>query len=94
MVVGSSRLISKIDWTILPQVFCCITPILFSEKVMNLDIFTNSTLYWGPQSQELNRKMLATARSLRRLRDLLPTPTKIALTQSFSPPFTMRMPVF
>lgn len=82
IVGGSSKLIYKINWTILPQVFCGNTPIPFSDMVKNLGIYIDSTLSWGSQLQELSCKIFAASGSLRRLRNLLPTFTKIALTQS------------
>lgn len=80
MVVGSSRMISKIDWTILPQVSFGSTLIPFSDK--NLCIYIDSTLSWGPQLQELSCKMFAAAEFMRRLRNLFPNSTKIVLIQS------------
>ena len=53
-----------------------------SDAVKNLGIYLDKFLSWGPQVQEVSRKVFASAASLRRLRNFLPCTTKIALAQS------------
>ncbi|KAJ8711529.1 hypothetical protein PYW07_014674 [Mythimna separata] len=82
IVVGSSRMVSRIDWTTLPQISFDNSIIPFSDKVKNLGIFIDKNFSWTAQLQEVSRKLYASAASLRRLRNFLPTATKIALAQS------------
>lgn len=82
IVVGSPYFISRIDWQLLPQIVFDGVYIAFSSKVKNLGIFIDRCLSWGPQMDEVSRRMFASASSLRRLRNFLPTATKTALAQS------------
>lgn len=82
IVIGSSRMISKIDWFRLPQVLFDGVPISISNTVKNLGIYIDRQLSWEPQIAEVSRKVFASAASLRRLRNFLPTTTKTALVQS------------
>lgn len=82
IVIGSSRMISKIDWFCLPQVIFDGNTISLSKTVKNLGVYLDSHLSWEPQLAEVSRKVFASAASLRRLRNFLPTATKTALAQS------------
>lgn len=82
IVVGSSRMVSRIDWFHLPQVILDGIHVHISDKVKNLGILIDRHLSWAPQIAEVSRKLFASAASLRRLRNFLPTTTKIALAQS------------
>lgn len=82
IVIGSSRMISKIDWFTLPQVLFDGTHIEVSESLKNLGVIFDRHLSWEPQLAETSRKLFASAGSLRRLRNFLPTSTKTALVQS------------
>ncbi|KAJ0170700.1 hypothetical protein K1T71_013472 [Dendrolimus kikuchii] len=82
IIIGSPRMIAKINWTSLPKITFESLEIAVSEKVKDLGILIDSTLSWGPQLQEISRKVFASAASLRRLRNFLPHATKIALAQS------------
>lgn len=82
IVVGSPYFISRIDWHLLPQISFDGTHVPYSSKVKNLGIFMDNNLSWGPQLDEVSRKMFASAFSLKRLRNFLPTATKVALAQS------------
>lgn len=81
-IIGSARTVSKINWASLPQVSFLSSNIPFSRDVKNLGIYIDSNLSWNKQLQEVSRKLFASAGSLRRLRNFLPTNTKIALAQS------------
>ncbi|CAK1591293.1 unnamed protein product [Parnassius mnemosyne] len=82
IVIGSSNMIGKSNLSQAPQVVFDGNFIPLSEKVKDLGIYIDSNLSWGPQIQEVSRKLFAAARSLNRLRNFLPTATKIALAQS------------
>lgn len=82
IIIGSSRMVSKIDWFRLPQVLFDGTSIQISDTVKNLGILMDKKLSWVPQIAETSRKLFASASSLRRLRNFLPITTKIALAQS------------
>lgn len=82
IIIGSSRMISKIDWFHLPQVVFEGIPIPFSETVKNLGIIMDRQFSWNPQISEVSRKIFGSAASLRRLRNFLPITTKTALVKS------------
>ncbi|CAG9791721.1 unnamed protein product [Diatraea saccharalis] len=82
MIVGSSRLLSRVDTQILPKVVFEGVDIPFSQTVKNLGVVMDGHLGWGPQLQSISRKLYASAALLRRLRNFLPTTTKVALAQS------------
>ncbi|CAH2099536.1 unnamed protein product [Euphydryas editha] len=82
IIIGSSKLVSRIDWSLIPPVIFNNTVINYSEKVKNLGVIFDSHLSWIPQLSELSRKLFAAIGSLRRLQYFLPLPTKIALAQS------------
>ena len=82
IIVGSSRLISKIDWTSLPQVEFDGAKVDISETVKNLGIIIDRELSWRPHLTNLSRRLFASSASLRRLKNFLPTATKVMLAQS------------
>lgn len=82
IIIGSPAYISKLDISKLPSVECNGVCVPFSESVKNLGIYFDSTLSWRYQVTEVSRKMFAASASLRRLRNFLPTATKISLAQS------------
>ncbi|KAG7295249.1 hypothetical protein JYU34_022246 [Plutella xylostella] len=82
IILGSSRLISKLDYGQLPAVLFDGVRIEYSKKVKNLGIIMDSCMTWMAQVGEVSRKVFASAACLRRLRNFLPTATKIALAQS------------
>lgn len=86
IIVGSSKLIPRIDFSLLPDVMFDGVHIPFSHQVKNLGIIIDRTLSWIPQIGEVSRKMFASMGSLRRLRNFLPLATKIALAQSLLMP--------
>lgn len=71
----------RFDWFCLPQVIFDGTHSMKIKAVKNLSVFIDRILSWGPQLAEVNRKMLASAGSLR-LRNFLPISTKIFLERS------------
>lgn len=75
-------MVSKIDWTALPQVSFDGTVIPFAKTVKNLGILMDCDLSWTSQLKEISRKLFASAACIRRLRNFLPFATKVALAQS------------
>lgn len=82
IIIGSSRLISRIDRASIPKIMFGGISVPFSTEVKNLGIIFDSCLSWGPQLQSVKRKLYGSAAALRRLRNFLPTATKVALAQS------------
>lgn len=82
IIVGSSRMVSRIDWSSLPNVTFDGVSIPFSKSVKNIGVVIDQHLTWGPQLEAVSRKLYASAGSLRRLRNFLPTATKVALAES------------
>ncbi|CAH0405379.1 unnamed protein product [Chilo suppressalis] len=78
--------IRQINWIALPKVKFKGTDIPYSTTAKNLGVILDSTLSWEPQLQSVSRKLYASAGSLRRLRNFLPTATKIMLSQSLLRP--------
>lgn len=82
IIIGSSKLISRIDFSNLPTILFNGTQIPYSFQVKNLGIIMDRTLSWVPQINEVSRKMFAAIGSLRRLRNFLPLATKAALAHA------------
>lgn len=82
IIIGSSRTLCKLDWSALPQVSFDGIVIPYSETVKNLGITMDRNLSWRAQLDTTSRKLFASAGSLRRLRNFLPTSTKTVLAQS------------
>lgn len=82
IVIGSSRMISKVDWVNLPKAVFNGVTLPYSKEVKNLGVIIDQTLSWVPQMQAVSRKLFASAGSLKRLRNFLPTATKVMLAQS------------
>lgn len=82
IIVGSSRLLCNLDWSTVPPVLFDGVAVPYSESVKSLGITIDRYLSWGDQMLVTCRKLYASAGSLRRLRNFLPTATKIALAQT------------
>ncbi|XP_045507707.1 uncharacterized protein LOC123703673 [Colias croceus] len=82
IIIGSPQLIAKVDWTAIPSIQINNTPIPYSATAKNLGLHFDQTFSWTVQLNAVRKKMFGVAASLRRLRNILPIPTKIALAQS------------
>lgn len=82
IIIGSQHLISRLDHSLLPSVIFNNNVIPYSSEVKNLGIIFDQNMSWNTQIMEVSRKMFSAICSIRRLRNLLPIPTKIALAQS------------
>lgn len=78
--------LSKIDFSLLPDVIFHGTNIPLSDQLMNLGIIMDKELCWRPQITQLSRRMYTLYFSLRKLKKI-PTATKSALAQSILLPF-------
>lgn len=86
IIIGSPNFISKLNLSSLPQVCFDGVQIPFSKRVKNLGVFFNNTLSWGDQLTQVSRKLFGAAKSLQRIRNFLPTSTKLALAQGLLHP--------
>lgn len=82
IIIGSFKMIPRLDFSQLPRILFDGTPIPISQSVKNLGIIIDAKLSWEPCIAEISRKMFASSASLRRLRNFLPTATKVMLAQS------------
>lgn len=82
IIIGSPKLVCRIDWSLIPPVVYNHAVISYSDKVKNLGVIFDRHLSWAPQLSEMSRKLFAAIGSLRRLQYFLPLPTKITLAQS------------
>ena len=82
IIVGSAKLISKIDLFTLPPVCLDGVIIPYSKSVKDLGIILDQNMSWDSQLCDVSRKMFASLGSLKRLRNFLPIPTKIALANT------------
>lgn len=82
IIIGSTRMISRVDFINLAPILFNGVLIPYSLQVKNLGVILDRTLSWVPQMNEVSRKMFAAVGSLRRLRNFLPIATKVALAQS------------
>ncbi|CAG9130425.1 unnamed protein product [Plutella xylostella] len=77
IVLGSSRMLSKIDWTAVSRIQYDQSDIPYVSAVKNLGVIMDSTLSWIPQVDAVSKKMFASFHSLERLQNFLPFNTKI-----------------
>ncbi|CAG9097177.1 unnamed protein product [Plutella xylostella] len=82
IVLGSSRMLNKIDFATAARIRYDQIDIPYVTSVKNLGVIMDSTLSWIPQVDAVSRKMFASFHSLKRLQYFLPFMTKITLAQS------------
>lgn len=82
IVIGSQKLISRINWTQIPPLIIDGICLPISDKVKNLGVTFDKHLSWIPHVNEVSRKLFATVKSLKRLCNFLPIPTKVLIAQS------------
>lgn len=82
MIIGSKRMVDKVDWSTVPNVELGGVIIPYSKSVKNLGLTLDQCLTWNLQLEAISRKLFASAGSMRRLRNFLPTATKVELAQS------------
>ncbi|KAJ2938044.1 hypothetical protein O0L34_g14498 [Tuta absoluta] len=82
IIIGSQWYVSRINHASLPQITFDGIPIPFSQKVKNLGVIFDECFSWKPHVSEVSRKVFGAYGSLKRLKNLLPTKTKILLAHS------------
>lgn len=86
IMVGSPRQVCKVDVSNIPLLFYDGSVIPFSSTVKNLGVFFDTHLSWMPHVNEISRKFYASLHSIIRLKNFLPTSTKISLVNSLLVP--------
>lgn len=86
ILIGSSRLLSKIDASSLPMLRLNGSEIKLSSQVKNLGILLDKHLAWHPQIGEVSRKLFYHFHVFRKHQNLLPISTKILMCQSLLHP--------
>ncbi|KAG7310994.1 hypothetical protein JYU34_003847 [Plutella xylostella] len=82
IILGSSRMLRKIDVSAVMRVTYDQTVIPYVASVKNLGVIMDCTLSWIPQVDAVSKKMFASFHSLKRLQYFLPLNTKVTLAQS------------
>lgn len=82
MIVGSSRLLNKLDVANIPQIFYNGICIPFSDKAKNLGLIMDCKMSWADHVSEVSRRMHYSFHSLKRFQNFLPIKTKIMLAQA------------
>ena len=75
-------MLSKVDWTNMPNLLFDGRLIPISDKVKNLEVILDSELSWRPHITELSRRLFLSSKSLWRLKNFLPIATKVKLAES------------
>ena len=82
IIIGSSRLRSKIDWKAVPDIEYSGVKIQYCDKVRNLGLIMDCRMSWVAHVNEVSKRMHFSYHSLKRLQFFLPFKTKIMLAQS------------
>ncbi|CAH2241677.1 jg26977 [Pararge aegeria aegeria] len=82
IIIGSPGLGVRVDWQNLPPVVYNGVTIPYCDTVKDLGLHLDKQLSWSVHVNVLSRRLFATIRSLRRLRSVLPIPTKVMLAHS------------
>ncbi|CAH2238201.1 jg11483 [Pararge aegeria aegeria] len=81
IIICSPGLGVRVDWQKAPVVYNGVT-IPYCDTVKDLGLHLDQQLSYSVHVNVLSRRMFATIRSLRRLRSVLPIPTKVMLANS------------
>ena len=82
LIVGSTRLFSKVSMTSLPPILFDGAVIPYCQSVRNLGLYMDSALNWTVHVSEVSRKVIACLRGLYRFKFFLPSSTKLMLVQT------------
>jgi hypothetical protein len=82
MIIGSARLRSRLDWTVVPELVYDGAVIAYTDRVKNLGLIMDCNLTWSTHISELSRRLNFKAHSLKRLQYFLPYKTKIILSHA------------
>ena len=81
IIISSSRLKSRINWDLLPNIMYSGVTIPYYDKVKNLGLTIDSNMTWTSHINEISKRMHFSYHSLKRLQYFLPHKTKIMLAQ-------------
>ncbi|CAG9107573.1 unnamed protein product [Plutella xylostella] len=82
IIIGSSRLLSCLDYTTVPPFQFDGRVVPFSPNVTDLGLTIDEYLSWEQQLEKVSRKVYASLHSMLRLKNFLPQHTKLALVNS------------
>jgi Reverse transcriptase (RNA-dependent DNA polymerase) len=82
MIVGSARLRSRLDWSLVPELSYDGAVITYTDKAKNLGLVMDCHLTWSSHINELSRRLNFSVHSLKRLQYFLPYKTKILLAHA------------
>ena len=82
IIIGSSRQLSKLDHSKLPNITYNGTTINFTTTVKDLGIIIDDKLTWSNYVAEISRKVYASLHSMMRLKNFLPMQTKLQLVNT------------
>ena len=82
IVVGSQRLLSKVNFSDLPNLFLNGSVIPYTSTVKDLGILIDQNLSWQPQVSDVSRRIFSRMHSLKRLQNCIPFKTKVHLCQT------------
>lgn len=82
IIIGGAKQIAKIDWANIPQVKIDDVCIPYSKSVKSLSMYLDETLSWTHQIRAVSKKVFSAWSSLKRLRNLLPIPTKVIIAEA------------
>ncbi|CAG9124738.1 unnamed protein product [Plutella xylostella] len=82
IIIGSSRLLSCLDYNTVPPVQFDGRVVPFSPAVTDLGLTIDEYLSWEQQLEKVSRKVYASLHSMLRLKNFLPQHTKLALVNS------------
>jgi hypothetical protein len=79
MIVGSARLRSRLDWSMVPEMSYDGAVIIYTDMAKNLGLVVDYNLTWSAHINEPSRRLNFSVHSLKRLQHFLPYKTKIVL---------------
>ena len=82
IIIGSPGITRRIDWPNVPSVTYNGVCIPYCNNVKNLGVYIDQNLSWSVHISHISKKTFLALKSLRRLRSVLPIPTKIMLANS------------
>ena len=81
-LIGSKRIVSKLNLAEIPQIRVQNSPLLISKTVKNLGILFDTHFSWTDHVNQVCKKAFAALHSLQRLKNILPSSIKSLLVQS------------
>ena len=82
IIIGSPGMVSRVDYIHLPPIVYNDTFLPYCTTVKNLGVHLDQNMSWSVHINNVSRKIFHAIGSLRRLRSMLPIPTKIMLANT------------